>query len=124
MKEIKVLDHGSVILRNLAGPTRRTMTHDMESGVIGMRPFDADDIDPAQAARMSFEQMDTDRTYEQDMKLNKYLLVMGALAERQITLTALVNSNRGHQMADVWENELRHLERAAHLLSDAKWVEP
>lgn len=59
----RVLDHGSVTLRNLAGQTRR---HDQF--------FDASDIDPAQAARMSFEQMDTDRTYDQDMKLNKYLL--------------------------------------------------
>lgn len=64
--EVKVLDHGSVILRNLAGPTRRW---DAE--------FDAHDIDPAQAARMSFEQMDSNRTYEQDMKLNRYLLSNG-----------------------------------------------
>lgn len=59
----KVLDHGSVTLRNLAGPTRRLD-----------QAFDANDIDPAQAARMSFEQMNSDRTYEQDMKLNTYLL--------------------------------------------------
>jgi thymidylate synthase (FAD) len=58
-----VLDHGYVKLRNLAGPTRR---RDLE--------FDAIDIDPAQAARMSFDQMDSDRTYEEDMKLNRYLL--------------------------------------------------
>lgn len=78
MNEIKVLDHGSVILRNLAGQTRR---HDGLSFPDGVptpdRHFDADDIDPAQAARMSFEQMDSMRTYEQDMKLNKYLLVNG-----------------------------------------------
>lgn len=61
-----VLDHGFVILRNLAGQTRRSDA-----------VFDANDIDPAQAARMSFEQMDTDRTYEQDMKLARYLLVNG-----------------------------------------------
>lgn len=60
---ISVLDHGYVILRNLAGPTRRQAAM-----------FDATDIDPAQAARMSFDQMDSDRTYEQDMKLNAYLL--------------------------------------------------
>lgn len=64
-----VLDKGFVILRNVAGPTRRAF----DGG--GERQFDAADIDPAQAARMSFEQMDSNRTYEQDMKLNKYLLV-------------------------------------------------
>jgi thymidylate synthase (FAD) len=41
----------------------------------GPRPFDADDTDPANAARLSFEQLDAGRTYEQDMKLNEYLLV-------------------------------------------------
>lgn len=60
---LKVLDHGFVALRNLAGPNRRPEAQ-----------FDANDIDPAQAARMSFEQMDSERTYEADMKLNDYLL--------------------------------------------------
>lgn len=46
----------------MAGPTRRSES-----------TFDASDIDPAQAARMSFEQMDSDRTYEDDMKLADYL---------------------------------------------------
>lgn len=79
---IEVLDHGFVTLRNLAGPTRRLFNE----GVLNLletrdqfwadelRLFDADDIDPAQCARMSFEQMDSTRTYEQDMKLNEYLL--------------------------------------------------
>jgi thymidylate synthase (FAD) len=70
---IKVLDHGFVTLRNLAGPTRRPS--EIRGGDVTWRDFDADDIDPAQAARMSFEQMDSERTYEQDMKLNEYLLV-------------------------------------------------
>lgn len=77
MHKVDVLDHGYVILRNLAGPTRRTaydVKGGVEPGVSTPRLFDADDIDPAQAARMSFEQMDTDRTYEADMKLNSYLL--------------------------------------------------
>ena len=75
MNQVQVLDHGSVILRNLAGPTRRTgMTaHDVVNKT-PLRDFDADDTDPAQAARLSFEQMDSERTYEQDMKLNEYLL--------------------------------------------------
>lgn len=76
MNTVKVLDHGFVKLRNLAGPTRRThykvwlddLLHDR------LRAFDADDIDPAQAARMSFDQMDSERTYDEDMKLNAYLL--------------------------------------------------
>lgn len=58
-----VLDHGFVILRNIAGPTRRS---DQE--------FDAHDIDPAQAARMSFDQMDSDRTEEEDFRLSRYLI--------------------------------------------------
>lgn len=69
-----VLDHGFVALRNLAGPTRRVLMHEHVGTLGELRPFDADDIDPAQAARMSFEQMDTDRTYEDEMRLNEYLL--------------------------------------------------
>lgn len=60
---MKVLDHGFVKLRNIAGPTRR-------AGEI----FDASDVDVAQAARMSFEQMDSARTYEADLKLARYLM--------------------------------------------------
>lgn len=60
---IKVLDHGFVILRNISGPTRRAQ-----------RPYDADDIDVAQAARISFNQMDSERTRDDDMKLAKYLM--------------------------------------------------
>jgi thymidylate synthase (FAD) len=60
---IPVLDHGFVTLRNVAGPTRRP----------GL-PFDAADVDPANAARMSFDQMDSDRTREQDLRLTEYLL--------------------------------------------------
>lgn len=59
----QVLDHGFVILRNIAGPTRRPD-----------RLFDADDLDPPQAARMSFDQMDSDRTDEEDFRLSKYLM--------------------------------------------------
>lgn len=57
-----VLDHGFVILRNMAGPTRR---RDLT--------FDAHDIDPAQAARMSFGQMG-ERTQEEDLRLSRYLM--------------------------------------------------
>lgn len=58
-----VLDYGFVTLRNIAGPTRRAD-----------REFDADDRDPAQAARMSFDQMDSNRTEEEDFKLSAYLM--------------------------------------------------
>jgi thymidylate synthase (FAD) len=68
--KVDVLDHGFVILRNISGPTRRATTDD---GVT-IRDFDADDVDPAQAARMSFDQMDSDRTPEQDHKLAAYLM--------------------------------------------------
>lgn len=77
---VKVLDHGFVKLRNLAGPTRRTgsVTFAEDSmEVIARTPppaFDASDVDVANAARLSFEGMDQDRTYEIEMKLNRFLL--------------------------------------------------
>jgi len=61
--KIHVLDHGFVQLRNLAGPTRRPLAN-----------FDANDTDPANSARMSFDGMDLERSYEVEMKLNHYLL--------------------------------------------------
>lgn len=62
MNQVKVLDHGYVTLRNISGPTRRELCE-----------FDADDTDPANAARMSFDQTDSGRTREQDLKLADYL---------------------------------------------------
>jgi thymidylate synthase (FAD) len=77
---IKVLDHGFVTLRNLAGPTRR-VTREVpdpfspEGETITVdRTFDADDTDPANSARMSFDASDLSRTYETEMKLNRYLM--------------------------------------------------
>lgn len=61
---INVLDHGSVTLRNVSGPTRRCISP----------AFDANDVDPAQSARMSFDQMDTARAEWQDHKLADYLM--------------------------------------------------
>jgi len=61
--KFQVLDHGFVVLRNISGPTRRPEAI-----------FDADDIDPAQSARMSFDQMDSDRTREEDFRLANYLM--------------------------------------------------
>ena len=58
-----VLDHGFVTLRNVSGPTRR---HYQE--------FDAHDTDPANAARMSFNQTDSGRTESQDNGLCEYLM--------------------------------------------------
>jgi thymidylate synthase (FAD) len=81
---INVLDHGFVKLRNLAGPTRRHSVlvadhpgteEEFASGShTEERPFDADDTDVANAARLSFEGQDKDRTYDAEMKLNRYLL--------------------------------------------------
>lgn len=76
---ISVLDHGFVRLRNLSGPTRRHFTdgptiYNADEASERIRPFDADDVDPANSARMSFEQMDSGRTREADLKLAKYLL--------------------------------------------------
>lgn len=65
----KVLDHGFVTLRNIAGPTRRDNSNPMR-----FRYFDADDTDVANSARMSFDGMDAERSYEIEMKLNRYLL--------------------------------------------------
>lgn len=74
MSRVNVLDHGFVRLCNLAGPTRRTVTLDEDGNPYGIRIFDADDRDPAQAARMSFDQFESDRSLEEDMKLSRYLL--------------------------------------------------
>lgn len=62
-KTFKVLDHGFVTLRNVSGPTRRTD-----------QDFDADDTDPANSARMSFDLTDSGRTREDDLKLCNYLM--------------------------------------------------
>jgi len=72
----KVLDHGFVVLRNLAGPTRRALsisTHPTTLCPIPRR-FDADDVDVANSARMSFEGQDLERSYQVEMKLNRYLM--------------------------------------------------
>lgn len=61
--KLDVLDHGFVQLRNLSGPTRRAH-----------QEFDAHDVDPPNAARMSFDQMDSGRTEEDDFKLSRYLM--------------------------------------------------
>jgi thymidylate synthase (FAD) len=71
---IKVLDHGFVTLRNLAGPTRRE-GGELQGGGLTWREFDADDTDVANAARLSFEGQDQDRDYAAEMKLTRYLLV-------------------------------------------------
>lgn len=63
MNKTSVLDHGFVTLRNIAGPTPRRD-----------REFDADDRDPAQSARMSFDQMNSERTEDEDYRLSRYLM--------------------------------------------------
>jgi len=65
MNKVNVLDHGFVHLRNLAGPSP-----DLREG----SPYCASDVDPANSARMSFGQMDSGRTQEQDLKLADYLM--------------------------------------------------
>lgn len=82
MSQIKVLDHGFVALRNIAGPTRRTeqIVREIEPQYVvprytsEERPFDADDIDPANAARMSFDAMDKTHSREDDLKLAEFLM--------------------------------------------------
>lgn len=88
---IPVLDHGFVTLRNLAGPTRRlwrdaapdaeqTGVWDVVCGAPDrkdykvLHEFDASDTDVANSARTSFDGQDQERSYEIEMKLNRYLL--------------------------------------------------
>lgn len=76
---IKVLDHGFVKLRNLSGPVRRTYHYEdfdyTDSASSYPRlDFDADDIDPATTARISFDNLDEVRSREQDLKLYEYLI--------------------------------------------------
>jgi thymidylate synthase (FAD) len=61
--KVHVLDHGFVRLHNISGPTRRPHAE-----------YDADDRDPANAARMSFGEMNGGRTTEEDLKLCRYLM--------------------------------------------------
>lgn len=72
LRQVQVLDHGFVVLRNIAGPTRR------ESSPFHDQAFDAEDRDPAQAARMSFSNLEMQggmvRTLDQDYKLAAYLM--------------------------------------------------
>jgi thymidylate synthase (FAD) len=75
MREIKVLDHGFVRLRNISGPTRRHQLVKSEDGNwYADRHFDADDVDAPNSARMSFDQTDSGRTRAEDMKLAAYLM--------------------------------------------------
>ena len=62
-KVFKVLDHGYVKLLNISGPVRRND-----------RWFDADDRDPAIAARMSFDNSGQERPVDLDWKLSEYLM--------------------------------------------------
>lgn len=63
MITISVLDHGFVTLRNISGPTRREL-----------QAYDAHDIDPANTARMSFNQTDSYRSEVDDLRLAEYLM--------------------------------------------------
>ena len=81
MNKINILDFGYVKLRNLSGPTRRT--HDEEQEVFDFKTgefiqtptsFDADDVDPAQTARVCFDNLGAERTRDEDLKLYEYLV--------------------------------------------------
>lgn len=75
---VPVHRHGFVTLRNAAGPTRRDGVQEWEENGERFRdsgrPFDADDTDPANAARMSFDGMDSGRSRDADLKLAAYLM--------------------------------------------------
>ena len=84
MNTIKVLDHGFVKLRNLSGPVRRVLLDEEDTFCLNgsgkytdttnIRDFDADDTDPSITARISFDNLDAERTREQDLKLYEYLI--------------------------------------------------
>lgn len=63
MRTTKCLDHGFVTLRNISGPTRRQEDE-----------FDAKDVDPANSARMVFDNMDSGRMESEDLRLAEYLM--------------------------------------------------
>lgn len=72
--KINLLDHGFVVLRNVSGPTRRVNATGWGDGVGPTPAFDADDTDPANTARMSFDNIDSARPRELDLKLCDYLM--------------------------------------------------
>lgn len=76
--KISVLDHGHVQLLNIAGPTRRIWSKEIPDNWFlpydEMDVFDADDVDPAQVARISFDNYDKERSREDDLKLYEYLV--------------------------------------------------
>lgn len=74
LRQLPYLDHGYVVLRNVSGPTRRDSYFDYAGDQVVTIPFDADDVDPANAARMSFDQTDSGRTRQQDLALADYLM--------------------------------------------------
>lgn len=79
---IKVLDHGFVKLLNIAGPVRRNsevLYKKTKDGSVEevdcLRNFDADDTDPAYAARVSFNEFrGKQRARETDLSLCDYLM--------------------------------------------------
>ena len=74
MTTVKVLDYGFVTLRNISGPTRRVFEENTDYTFPPLRDYDADDTDPANSARMSFNQTDSNRPRELDLKLAEYLM--------------------------------------------------
>lgn len=70
---IPVLDHGFVKLRNLSGPTRREGLK-LVGAAYTEQTFDADDIDPANTARISFDNLDSSRARVDDLRLYEYLI--------------------------------------------------
>jgi thymidylate synthase (FAD) len=74
MNTIKCLDHGFVTLLNTASAVPRNIVEDNLNGV-SYTQFSARDIDPSIAARISFNNLDEVRIFEQDIKLLEYLMV-------------------------------------------------
>jgi thymidylate synthase (FAD) len=74
--KIACLDHGFVRLLNISGQTHRPhdLIGDNFEGEQKYRDFGADITDIANAARISFDNFDAERTREQDLRLCEYLI--------------------------------------------------
>lgn len=64
-----VLDHGSLELLNLSGPNNRKNRNSF-----GEEIFCAEDIDPAQVARICLDNLEAQRAKEADLSLYEYLI--------------------------------------------------
>ena len=99
MRTTKCLDHGFVTLRNISGPTRRQEDE-----------FDAKDVDPANSARMVFDNMDSGRMESEDLRLAEYLMknMLHFLSRRDHFHAQYEARVYAEAIIDLLENQLPH----------------